>query len=288
MLKKRDMKMYDELDIKEKEALDYTVKWVMDYFKPLNIKKAVVGLSGGSDSTFTAYVCSLAIGRENVLGVIMPSDSNPKEDEEDAYAVAKAIGIKTKTINISPIVKAIERQNPELKDKENRIAKANIKARVRMLLLYKEANESKSIVAGTDDRSEHEIGYYTKYGDGGVDINVPEHLYKTQLIKILKWIGKKEGMSIFTKIANKAPSPQLWKGQTAENELNMGYNEIDKVLHLINEVNVKSVDRIAEYTGIKKEKIIKLIDMMHINKHKNELPPAPPVRYFNTERYKLK
>lgn len=145
-----------------------------------------------------------------------------------------------------------------------------------------------SIVAGTDDRSEHALGYYTKYGDGGVDINVPEHLYKTQLIKILKWIGKKEGMSIFTKIANKAPSPQLWKGQTAENELNMGYNEIDKVLHLINEVNVKSVDRIAEYTGIKKEKIIKLIDMMHINKHKNELPPAPPVRYFNTERYKLK
>jgi NAD+ synthase len=79
-----------------------------------------------------------------------------------------AIGIKTKKIDISPIMKAVEEANPELKEEKNRIARANIKARLRMLLLYKEANESNAIVAGTDDRSEHALGYYTKYGDGGL------------------------------------------------------------------------------------------------------------------------
>jgi len=205
------MEIPSELKINEKKAIDYTIKWIRDYFKPLKTKKAIIGLSGGSDSSFTAYVCSLALGSKNVLGMIMPSDSNPKEDENDAYSVAKAIGIKTKKINISPIMKSIEKENPELNKAKNRIARANIKARLRMLLLYKEANELGAIVAGTDDRSEHDLGYYTKYGDGGVDINVPEHLYKTQLRQILFWIEKNEDMGIFTKIAEKIPSPRLWE-----------------------------------------------------------------------------
>lgn len=274
------MEIPDELKIKEKKAVDYTIKWVKDYFKPLKTKKAVVGLSGGSDSSFTAYICSMALGKNNVLGVVMPSDSNPKEDENDAYAVADAIGIKVKTINISPIIKAIEKENHELNEEKNRIARANIKARLRMLLLYKEANESNAIVAGTDDRSEHALGYYTKYGDGGVDINVPEHLYKTQLRQILFWLGKDEGMGIFTKIAEKIPSPRLWKGQTAENELGLLYEEIDKVLYSINEKKLLKPEKIEKATGIKKETVIKVMEMIKRNSHKGMLPPSPPVRYF--------
>lgn len=275
------MEIPNELRINEKNAVDYTVKWVKDYFKPLKSKKAVIGLSGGSDSTFTAYICRLALGRKNVFGVVMPSDSNPKEDENDAYAVARAIGIKAKTIKISPIMKAIEKQNPELNEEKNRIARANVKARLRMLLLYKEANESNAIVAGTDDRSEHDLGYYTKYGDGGVDINVPEHLYKTQLRQILLWVGKEKRMKIFAKIAEKTPSPRLWKGQTAENELNMRYEEIDRILYLMNEKKVLAPEQISNETGIKKERIFSLLKMMQKNAHKNILPPSPPVRYFN-------
>ena len=279
------MEVPGELKIKEKKAVDYTVRWVKDYFKPLKTRKAVVGLSGGSDSSFTAYICSMALGKDNVSGIVMPSDSNPKEDENDAYAVANAIGIKSKTINISLIMKAIEKENPELKEGKNRIARANIKARLRMLLLYKEANESNAIVAGTDDRSEHALGYYTKYGDGGVDINVPEHLYKTQLRQILFWLGKGENMGIFTKIAEKTPSPQLWKGQTAENELGLLYEEIDKVLYSLNEKKIKKPEKIEKATGIKKEKIIKIIDMIKKNAHKNMLPPSPPVRYFKQGKH---
>ena len=274
------MKIPDELRIDEKKAVDYTVKWVRDYFKPFKTKKAIVGLSGGSDSSFTAYICRSALGKNNVIGVIMPSDSNSKEDEEDGYAVAKAIGIKTKKIDISPIMKAVEEANPELKEEKNRIARANIKARLRMLLLYKEANESNAIVAGTDDRSEHAMGYYTKYGDGGVDINVPEHLYKTQLRQILLWLGKDQKMKIFTKIAEKTPSPGLWKGQTAENELDLRYEDIDKVLYSINEKKIRNKEMITKIAGIEKKKVIRIIDMMHRNEHKNRLPPSPPVRYF--------
>ena len=275
------MEIPNELRINEKKAVEYTVKWVKDYFKPLKTKKAVIGLSGGSDSTFTAYICRLALGKENVLGVVMPSDSNPKEDENDAYAVANALGIKAKTINISAVMKAIERENPELKEEKNRITKANIKARLRMLLLYKEANESNAIVAGTDDRSEHALGYYTKYGDGGVDINVPEHLYKMQLRQILLWIAKNKKMKVFAKIAEKTPSPRLWKGQTAENELDMRYEDIDKILYSMNEKGIKTSEGIAKETGLKREKVIKAMEMMQRNAHKNMLPPSPPIRYFN-------
>lgn len=274
------MELPDELKINKKEVVNYTIKWVKDYFKPLKTRKAIVGLSGGSDSSFTAYICRMALGKNNVFGVVMPSDSNPKEDENDAYAVAKAIGIKAKTISISSIIKAIEKENPELKKEKNRIARANIKARLRMLLLYKEANESNAIVAGTDDRSEHALGYYTKYGDGGVDINVPEHLYKTQLRQILLWLGKDKNMGILAKIAEKTPSPQLWKGQTAENELGLLYEEIDRVLYSLNEKKIQKPEKIEEATGIKKEKIIKIINMIERNAHKNMLPPSPPVRYF--------
>lgn len=274
------MEIPDELRIDEKKAVDYTVKWVRDYFKPFKTKKAIVGLSGGSDSSFTTYICRSALGKNNVLGLIMPSDSNSKEDEEDGYAVAKAIGIKTKKIDISPIMKAVEEANPELKEEKNRIARANIKARLRMLLLYKEANESNAIVAGTDDRSEHALGYYTKYGDGGVDINVPEHLYKTQLRQILLWLGKDQKMKIFIKIAEKTPSPGLWKGQTAENELDLHYEDIDKVLYSINEKKIRNAEMITKTAGIEKKKVIRIIDMMHRNEHKNRLPPSPPVRYF--------
>ena len=275
------MEMPNYLRINEKEALDYTVEWIKDYFKPLKAKKAIIGLSGGSDSTFTAYACMLALGKDNVLGVVMPSDSNPKEDENDAYAVAKAIGIRAKTISLSPIMKALEKENPEIREKRNRVARANIKARLRMLLLYKEANESNAIVAGTDDRSEHALGYYTKYGDGGVDINVPEHLYKTQVRQALYWVGKKEGMGVFAKIAEKIPSPRLWKGQTAENELDMRYEDIDRILYLMNEKKMRMPERIAKETGIKREKVVKVMQMMQKNAHKNGLPPSPPVRYFN-------
>ncbi len=275
------MEIPNELRINENEAINYTVKWVRDYFKPLKTKRTVVGLSGGSDSAFTAYVCRLALGKENVFGVVMPSDSNPKEDENDAYAVAKALGIKAKTINISGIVKAIEKENPELRKEKNRVARANIKARIRMLLLYKEANELNGMVAGTDDRSEHCLGYYTKYGDGGVDINVPEHLYKMQLRQILLWIGRDKNMNIFAKIAEKRPSPGLWKGQTAENELGIEYEEIDRVLYFMNERNVKLPESIAKETGIEKKKVVKLLEMMKRNAHKNMLPPSPPIRYFN-------
>ena len=125
------MEIPDELRIDEKKAVDYTVKWVRDYFKPFKTKKAIVGLSGGSDSSFTAYICRLALGKNNVFGVIMPSDSNSKKDEEDGYAVAKAIDIKTKKIDISPIMKAVEEANPELKEEKKQNCKGKYKSKAK-------------------------------------------------------------------------------------------------------------------------------------------------------------
>ena len=273
-----------ELLMDEPSILDYTIKWVKDYFKPFENKKAIVGLSGGSDSTLTAYICQKALGKDNVFGLIMPAESTPEEDVKDAEEVAAALGIKWRKIDINKVVKDVEDLDPEVTDEKNRVTRANIKARLRMLLLYMEANKTGAIVAGTDDRSEHYLGYYTKYGDGGVDINVPEHLYKTQVIQLLSYIGENERLKIFTKVAKKPPSPQLWKGQTAENELNVKYEDIDRVLYNMNEKGFKEAKKLAEKTDIGETQINHIISIITGNKHKNMLPPSPPVTYFNKKR----
>ena len=103
---------------------------------------------------------------------------------------------------------------------------------------------------------------------------------KTQLRQILLWLEKDQKMKIFTKIAEKTPSPGLWKGQTAENELDLRYEDIDKVLYSINEKKIRNAKMITKIAGVEKEKVIRIIDMMHRNEHKNRLPPSPPVRYF--------
>lgn len=270
----------EELKINEEAALSYTIGWVRDYFKPLKGRKAVIGLSGGSDSTFTAYACQKALGGRNVLGVIMPADSTPPDDVKDAEELADLLGIDTVRIDIMPILEKVESADPEISLEKHRIAKANIKARIRMLLLYKEANKLDGIVAGTDDRSEHDLGYYTKYGDGGVDINVPEHLYKTELRQILLYIGRKEKMPLFERVAEKTPSPGLWNGQTAENELDMRYEDIDRILYRINEKHMDSLDGISRETGIKPGCIEKVFRMIDGNGHKGILPPSPPIKYF--------
>jgi NAD+ synthase len=266
-----------ELAIDPERAINHGVEWVKEYFARARINTAVIGVSGGSDSALTAYICCKAIGHENVKGLIMPlGDSMSASDMRDAEELCETLGMGNRKIDIEKIFDEIAKTNSS--KNQDRIAMANVKARIRMLLLYKEANERKAIVAGTDDRSEHELGYYTKYGDGGVDINVPEYLYKTQVRSVLYHLGSKENMKIFTRIAEKVPSPQLWKGHTAEGELGMSYEDIDRIFYYKNEGGFgDKIESIAKATGIKPSEVRRIIDFSHSNAHKNVLPPAPSI-----------
>jgi len=182
------------------------------------LEGGVIGLSGGIDSAVVAYLSTKALGKEKVHGILMPYG---KQSTEDGELVAKSLGIKYDIINIKPVVDTFE-LNSKFFAKD--LPKGNLMARVRMCLLYGAANEKNMLVLGTTNKSENEIGYLTKYGDGGVDIEPIIHLYKTQV-----W-GMAEELKIPRKLIEKKPSAELWQGQTDENELGFTYKMLDNYL----------------------------------------------------------
>jgi NAD+ synthase len=180
---------------------------------------AVVGLSGGLDSSVVATLCARALGPGRVLGLTIPSSITDPGDVEDAKSLAEGLGISTKTIPLESILEAFMGQ---LED--DKIAKANLMARARMCLLYYHANLNKYLVVGTGNKSEFMLGYSTKFGDGGCDLLPLGDLLKSEVRGLAKYLKIPE------KIINKVPSAGLWHGQTDEGEMGVTYEEIDRVL----------------------------------------------------------
>ncbi|NPA99917.1 MAG: NAD+ synthase [Crenarchaeota archaeon] len=241
------------------------------------LRGAVIGLSGGIDSSTTAFLTARALGAENVLGLIMPYRTTPKEDVEDAKKIAEILGIRYVMIDISEIRDSYARSIPDF-DENDRIAAGNLLPRIRMMLLYYYANKYRYIVVGTGDRSELLIGYFTKYGDGGVDILPIGSLYKTQVRMLGKYLGVPDN------IVNKPSSPRLWPGHLAEEELGLKYEEIDLILHALFDLGL-DIDETVRATGLSREKVVKVLEMYERSKHKRRTPPAPvldPSRMYKT------
>ena len=172
------------------------------------IEGAVIGLSGGIDSSVVGALCVRALGPGRVVGLLLPASFTPNNDVEDAKQLVKDWGIRSYVVAIDPIASSLLKSAPELVD--SRIAKANARARIRMTINYYFANMLNYIVAGTGDKSEDLIGYFTKYGDGGVDILPIAHLYKTQVRALGAHLGLAPHM------VSKPSSPQLWPGHRPE------------------------------------------------------------------------
>jgi len=232
-----------------------------------NAKGVVVGISGGIDSASVAFLCVRALGWDRVLGLIMPEkDVTPEEDIEDALKICKMLGIEYKIIEINPAIDAFLKI---LRHKED-LAIANIKPRVRMIINYYHANSRKMLVAGTGNKSELMVGYFTKYGDGGVDILPIGDLYKTEVFQLAKYLGIPE------KIIKKKPSAGLWKGQTDEDELGISYSKLDAILKAIEKGT--ELTKIPEITGVKEDEVKKVVQMIQNSKHKREMPPVAELR----------
>ncbi len=188
----------------------------------LGNKKAVIGISGGIDSTVVAALAVRAIGKQNVWGISMPYKN---QDTSDAQLVIDNLEINSREINIGKVVDNNIRKLEQVLDKEiDKITKGNLMARERMKLLYGVANSIDGMVIGTGNKSEIEIGYFTKYGDGGVDIEPIGNIYKTEVYEIANLLALPK------QIINKKPSAGLWQGQTDEDELGITYQQIDDVL----------------------------------------------------------
>ncbi len=198
--------------------------WIRDKVSATGCKGVVVGMSGGLDSSVLAVLCQRAFPH-NMLGVLMPCHSS-HEDREHAQAVASQFFIPTKIVVLDAVfdtlLKAVASDRVESTGR--RVAKSNLKVRFRMLTLYYFANQLKYMVAGSGNRSELSIGYFTKYGDGGVDILPLGNLVKGQVRELASFLG------IPQQIIDKPPSAGLWPGQTDEGELGLSYEELDRYL----------------------------------------------------------
>ena len=211
------MKLDNELI--EKKLVDFIKKET----SKIGINKAVIGLSGGIDSTTSAYLTVKALGNENVLGVLMPYKTSTKDSITDSNLVVEKLKIRSKTVEITEMVDAYinMKENKNMSD----IRKGNVMARVRMIILYDESARENALVMGTGNRTEILLGYTTLFGDSACAINPVGDLYKTQLRDLAKYMGVPQ------EIIEKKPSADLWIGQTDEGELGFSYEEIDKYLY---------------------------------------------------------
>jgi len=235
------------------ELAEKLVLWIRDQVLAAGCKGVVVGMSGGLDSSVLAVLCYRAFP-QSMLGILMPCYSSQQELEH-ARAVASQFHIQTRTVVLDTIFDALLKVLPGdgVDPGVSRVAKGNLKPRLRMLTLYYFANQLKYMVVGSGNRSELSVGYFTKYGDGGVDIMPLGSLGKGQVRELARFLGVPQ------QIIDKPPSAGLWEGQTDEGELGLSYEELDRYL-VTGEAN-------AELRG-------KIESMIVTAKHKRQPPPV--------------
>lgn len=227
-----------------KKVYNNLVKATKQYFKKAKIKKAVIGLSGGIDSSLSLKLTADAIGNNNVTALIMPERGlTKKEDIKDAINFCKSLKVNYKIIEINPILKNFKKIW-----RQNKISWINLKPRIRMLLLYNYANVNNALVIGTSNKTELTLGYFTKYGDGACDLAIIGDLYKTEVRALAKYL------KLPKKIINKTPSAGLFKGQTDEKEIGALYKNIDKMLKGKKKISNK-IKRLIEKNKHKTEKV---------------------------------
>jgi NAD+ synthase len=227
------------------------VKWIDDRVKTAGAEGLVFGLSGGIDSAVVAALCNLAYPGKT-LGLIMPCGSQP-EDENCAKIVAASLKIKTVKIVLDEVFTVFKKLLPLNSDIKHY---GNIKSRLRMISLYYYAGINNYLVAGTGNKTEISLGYFTKYGDGGCDILPLGYLYKYEVKHLAEELG------IPRDIIERKPTAGLWKGQTDEDEIGIRYDEIDNILGSLQdnkkmkESDAARIDRIKHMMKVTEHKRI--------------------------------
>ncbi|MBN2549881.1 MAG: NAD+ synthase [Anaerolineales bacterium] len=222
---------------------------------------AVIGLSGGLDSALSCYLAVEALGPQNVLAVRMPYITSNPDSLEHAQLVIDALGVQSLTIPITEMVDPLLARFPEMSN----IRRGNIMARARMIILYDQSEAFHGLVVGTGNKTEILLGYTTLYGDSACALNPLGDLYKTQVRQLSRAMG------IPAALIEKAPSADLWLGQTDEGELGYTYAEVDQLLYLLIDQARSPEECVA--AGFTKEFVRKVVDRVERNHFKRTLPP---------------
>jgi NAD+ synthase len=236
------------------KVADSITSWLREYATQAGAGGYVVGLSGGIDSACTAALCQRAVG-DRVLGVLMPCHSAP-EDAKMARLVSTAIGLQIVTVDLGPVYDSL---GAALPTGTSDLALANIKPRLRMTTVYALAQSHGYLVAGTGNKSELAIGYFTKYGDGGVDVEPLGELYKWQVRQLAVYLG------IPQPVIARPPTAGLWAGQTDESEMGITYEDLDATLAAIESGGTQDVPGPL---------LAQVQRMIAASDHKRAMPPS--------------
>jgi NAD+ synthase len=243
-----------------KSVHKYLVNFLRDQFNKSGFKKAIIGLSGGVDSSVSAFLTVEALSSKNVLGIMMPYKSSSTESIADAKQVIKKLGIRNVQFDITAMAEEFQNLIPNL----DRVRLGNILARLRMITLYDFSAKENALVIGTSNKTEILLGYGTLFGDTACAINPLGDLYKTQVWELAKELG------VPAEIINKTPSADLWAGQTDEGELGFSYNEVDKLF--VEMIDNANTDAALEKMGFEKDFILKVRNRIRSNEFKRKLP----------------
>ncbi len=261
----------DPFAIREpEETITRLERFLTTHLEETGARCLVVGMSGGLDSSVTAALCARALGGRRVLGISLPEKETRNDKAlEDARLVASKYRIRLKIIDITPIVGAS--RNTLDAEKARGVPWGNVKARLRAMVLYYFANTEHGLVVGTGDKSEIMLGYFTKFGDGACDMLPLADLYKTSIRNLAKHLGIPETIRV------KASSPELWPGQTAEKELGLSYEKLDRILWGLE--RWMTPEAIVEETGLKLELVRNVRERWLRSEHKRRPPLTMKLGY---------
>jgi NAD+ synthase len=254
-----------ELDAHRKQ----TTEFIRETVESAGATGGVLGLSGGIDSTLTAYLTVEALGTDGLHGLVMPSEVNSEENMSDAERVAEDLDISYDVLAIEPIVDGFLAAFPDnLGTERSKTAVGNLRVRVRAVCNYFVANREGMIVLGTGNRSEALVGYFTKYGDGAVDCHPIGNLYKGQVRQLARHMGVPDDL------IEKTPTAGMWVGQTDEAELGLGYDTLDAILALHIDGPL-SRTATARELDIHTDTVERVEELVAHSAHKRHMPPAP-------------
>jgi NAD+ synthase len=222
---------------------------------------AVVGVSGGVDSSLSCYLAAEALGPENVLAIRMPYRSSSPDSLEHAQLVIDDLRVQSMTVEITAMVDPLFERFPEA----DHIRRGNAMARARMIVLYDQSEAFEGLVVGTGNKTEILLGYSTLYGDSANALNPIGDLYKAQVRQLARAMG------IPDEIIDKPPSADLWAGQTDEDELGFTYEQVDQLLYLLVDQRYSPADCVE--AGFPESFVQDVVERVRRNHFKRVLPP---------------
>lgn len=210
----------DALRLSIAETLAIIETFIRDEVRRAGFERVVLGLSGGVDSALSAFLAVRALGSTNVHCVMMPYRTSSEASLSDAKLVIEELGCSSEVVEITPMVEPFFQANPDMSN----LRRGNVMARERMIVLFDRSAKLAALVLGTSNKTEGLLGYTTQFGDNASALNPIGDLYKTQVWQLSEAVG------VPSSILHKAPSADLWVGQTDEQEMGLSYREVDKLL----------------------------------------------------------